>query len=667
MPDNIKSFSLISSVFNQLYSNVNSVDTMPSYSEFKPEMMHYLRQAFYFELFGDNYKSVIKNNELPKNKTVYEFMYYLNHDLYTNLTDNRFVPLKMTLYAKNLMPNRDYDLSNEYTSDVRIGLSNMKSELNIHDKSIETYVLDSLFSDYPFFIESGLTNYAMQNAKHTREIQQHVNNYITQKGHLQLAYGLGLIAPNGYDNQRIKLPYGLFQQKFITSKLQRAVALIYQEVNDWTPMDLKMCSVINRLPMNPESKYWYDSIVFLSGSVSDKTDNPTQSNIRSAFTFGMPDLHNLSMDPVCHLTTSSDEVVQAFYLDNTNPNNYKIHAIQKHKAHPILSPTAEKQTVIRTGTFNPNEIDSTFHMPNCVLQDNIILTNHKPLISTTTDESTWPESQRMNAHLVAHTQTLAPVGNDQFLIGIYGDNSKFEWAQALGLFDLSGRKAYNYYNDISKIPYITGFNSYRLEAATDVTKKWLIIQTIDENNFATFYKYELKPILDKLRNPLSSNRVDINDFKPDDTFYMPKEVKISSYQGFAYDSQFNQIIISSQHYPYEYTVGEDETIPVPYYEKLRAIYFVPWGHADPTNTTLMPLTNMKNTSFTEAINNQVEDVYKPITYATELEGITLFNNTSAYQLCTYHWSDSDLVKQDNSNILMHISWSYFASSDELDN
>ena len=590
---NSKTFNIISSTFNKIYADVNSIDIMPNYSKFNSEMMHYLRQALYYELYGDTYKLIVKDDELPKDKLPYKFADQLNYASDGD-TDNRFIPIKMTLYAKNLMPHHDYDLSNEYTSDFQTGLSNMKSELNLHDKNIKTYVLDVLFSDYPFFIESGLTNYAMQNAKHTREIQQHVNKYITQKGHFQLAYGLGLIAPNGYDNQRVKLPLGLFQQKFVVSKLQRAVALIYQEVNGWTPMDLKMCSVINRLPMNPESKYWYDSIVFLSGSVSDKTDHPTQSNIRSAFTFGMPDLHNLSMDPVCHLTTSSDEVVQAFYLDNTNPNNYKIHAIQKHKAHPILSPTAEKQTVIRTGTFNPNEIDSTFHMPNCVLQDNIILTNHKPLISTNTDESTWPEAQRMNAHLVAHTQTLAPVGNDQFLIGIYGDNSEFEWAQALGLFDLSGRKAYNYYNDISKIPYITGFNSYRLEAATNVTKKWLIIQTIDKDNTATFYKYELKPILDKLRNPLSSNRVDINDFKPDDTFYMPKEVKISSYQGFA-------------------------------------------------------------------------DVYKPITYATELEGITLFNNTSAYQLCTYHWSDSDLVKQDNSNILMHISWSYFASSDELDN
>ena len=50
MPDNIKSFNLISSVFNQLYSNVNSVDTMPSYSEFKPEMMHCQRTKPYMNL-----------------------------------------------------------------------------------------------------------------------------------------------------------------------------------------------------------------------------------------------------------------------------------------------------------------------------------------------------------------------------------------------------------------------------------------------------------------------------------------------------------------------------------------------------------------------------------------------------------------------------------------
>lgn len=664
---NTKTFSIIPSTFNKMYATVNSIDIMPNYSEFKPEIMHYLRQAFYYELYGDTYKLVIKNNKLPDKKPTYEFVNYLHYALYDDVINDKFIPVKMALYAKHLMPKQDYELSNRCTSDFQEGLKRATAELHTATNKIESYTLDALFSDYPFFIESGLTNYAMQNAKHTREIQQRVNKYITQKGHSQIAYELGLIAPNGYDNQRITLPYGLFQQKFITSKLQRSIALIYQEINGWTPMDLKVCSVINRLPMNPESKYWYDSIVFLSGDISDKTDNPTQENIRSAFTLGSPDLHNLSMDPVCHLTTSSSEVVQAFYLDNTNPNNYKIHTIQEHIDKPMLSLTSEEQTVIRTGVFNPNEIDSTFHMPNCVLQDNIVLNNHRPVINSN-DESKWPETQKINAHLVAHTQTLAPVGNDQFLIGIYGDNSKYHWAQALGLFDLSGRKNYNYYNDISKIPYLIGFNAHRLEATTNIDKNLLIVQTIDEDGNATFYKYKLKPILDAMHKPfVEFNRVDINDFKPDDTFYMPKKVKISSYQGFAYDSQFNQIIISSQRHPNKYIIDQDKTIFTPDYNKLRAIYFVPWGHNDPTNTTLMPLTNMKNTSFTEAINNQVSDAYKPITYATELEGITMFSNTSAYQLCTYHWSDSDLVKQDNLNILMHISWSYFASSDELDN
>ena len=273
---NTKTFSIISSTFNKMYANVNSIDIMPNYSEFKPEMMHYLRQAFYYELYGDTYKLVIKNNKLPDKKPTYEFVNYLHYALYDDVINDKFIPVKLALYAKHLMPKQDYELSNRCTSDFQEGLKRATVELHTATNKIESYTLDVLFSDYSFFIESGLTNYAMQRAKHTREIQQRVNNYITQKGHSQIAYELGLIAPNGYDNQRTKLPYGLFQQKFITSKLQRAIALIYQEVNGWTPMDLKMCSVINRLPMNPESKYWYDSIVFLSGDISDKTDNPTQ-------------------------------------------------------------------------------------------------------------------------------------------------------------------------------------------------------------------------------------------------------------------------------------------------------------------------------------------------------------------------------------------------------
>lgn len=68
-----KTFSTISSTFNKIYADVNSIDIMPNYSEFNSEMMHYLRQALYYELYGDTYKLTIKNDELPKDKLSYKF------------------------------------------------------------------------------------------------------------------------------------------------------------------------------------------------------------------------------------------------------------------------------------------------------------------------------------------------------------------------------------------------------------------------------------------------------------------------------------------------------------------------------------------------------------------------------------------------------------------
>lgn len=88
----------------------------------------------------------------------------------------------------------------------------------------------------------------------------------------------------------------------------------------------------------------------------------------------------------------------------------------------------------------------------------------------------------------------------------------------------------------------------------------------------------------------------------------------------------------------------------------RALYMIPWQETNPQKVSFVPITNLKNTTLSESINDQTNDSLKPVTYATELEGIQMASDTSLYQLCVYHWSDKDLVKQDNSNILMRFYW-----------
>lgn len=99
-------------------------------------------------------------------------------------------------------------------------------------------------------------------------------------------------------------------------------------------------------------------------------------------------------------------------------------------------------------------------------------------------------------------------------------------------------------------------------------------------------------------------------------------------------------------------------LPVPKYKTTRAAYIIPWQKADSRNWTIILLTNFKNTSIQELINQQIDSSQQPVFYATELESNILFDNNSnsMYQLIVYHWSDNYKTKQDNLNALVHIFW-----------
>lgn len=661
--------------FNNRYKNIDPVPTMPAYEQFDPNMMYYLRCAFYYELYGGNYRVIVSDNKLTNNNVTRTFINYLNRDTYIGVSNDIFIPMKMTLYMKELMPlhGNDYDLSNEYTDDFSKGLTNLLSQLNVYDKDNTSntfaskrknkdqyiFTLDALFSDYPFYVDSTLSGKRLSYSNYLRSVQQRINNFITQPGHMQIAYRLGLLVPNGYDNQRCTIYAGLHHRKGIYSLIRREISLVYQQINGWSPMDIVEIPITNPLPFNEQSQWCYDAIYALNNDTvppESINKNVSQNDLSAAFdSGGYKYIHNLSMETICHLTLDSSEAVQAFDLNTSNPNEYRLHSVQFHTGKSLIPFEQVKQTVIRTGTFNPNEIDSTYHMPNCVLKDNIVLNNHKPLLKS---ERNWTETDKINANLVAHTQTLASVGNNQFLIGIYGDNSKYHWAQAFGLFDLSGNKNSNDYTDISKIPYLIGFNSYRLEATTHLTRteKQLIVQTIQKDKSVTYYIYDLEPIL---KSMYKNNRTDINSFTPLHTFTVPSNLAdITSYQGFVYNASSKQIIVSSQHYPDDYTIDQDKTICLPRYEMPRALYMIPWQETNPQKVSFVPITNLKNTTLSESINDQTNDSLKPVTYATELEGIQMASDTSLYQLCVYHWSDKDLVKQDNSNILMRFYWDF---------
>ena len=650
-------FNRLAPTFNAIYKNVSTVESMPNFSEFNPRIMHYLRQAFYYELYGLDYADKIKKYaKLPIDQVTNTFVHWLNNDTYDGLENSKLIPIKMSLYTKDLWPDDNYDMTNIYTNSFKYGLANVTYQLNTYDDKQKIYTLDALFSDYAFNVDSTLSGKALEYSNYLRSIQQRINNFTTQPGHMQIAYKLGLLVPNGYDNQRCTIFAGLHRYKGVYSLLRREISLVYQQINGWSPMDIVDMPIINPLPFNKSNQWCYDALYALNHYPTIPTEeinkNVSQADLNQAFDLSSyRNIHNLSMKTVCHLTLDSTDAVQAFYLNKSNPNNYKIHSVQMHTDKSLMPFKEITQTIVQTGTFNPNEIDSTFHMPNCVLKDNIALVNHKPLLKS---EQDWTETDKINANLVAHTQTLAPVGHDQFLIGIYGSNDKYKWAQAFGLFDLSGAKSYNYYSDISKIPYLIGFNAYRLEATTDLNKRLLIIQTIQKDGTSVYYKYDLDPIL---KSMLNNNCTNINNFKPLSIFKVLKSwVNISSYQGFAYNSSLDQVIISSQRHPDQYELNDDKTIFLPKYEMPRALYMLPLKELNPYKASFVSITNLKNTSLSKAINNQMDNSLKPITYATELEGIQMATDTSLYQLCVYHWSDKDLVKQDNSNVLMQFYW-----------
>ena len=219
------------------------------------------------------------------------------------------------------------------------------------------------------------------------------------------------------------------------------------------------------------------------------------------------------------------------------------------------------------------------------------------------------------------------------------------------MISINGKSLYSTEQDM---PYLYGFNAYRLEAITDLKHNLLIVQNITKDSSMIFTQYILSSIVSYLE---MHENADINHFNPiNHSIVNNVRDHINSFQGFSYDYNRNRIIISSQHHPTELEIDPDRTLFLPDYKTPRALYIIPWNNTSFDNWKRITLTNLQGTSIQDAINQQTNDYFKPIQYATEIESNLLASNNSIYQIITYHWSDKMLLKQDNTNSLVKISW-----------
>lgn len=592
-----------------------------------PIVAKYLREALNFDLYNKAYDSKSLANDRQAIDFVNSFA-----ETYDGIENSEFVLLKVALCSQNISADDTYDFSDVWTDTFANDLQKLLSELNVNQTDQSVYTINALLSG--FSIKPVLDN-------RIRTIQQDVNHYFTEDSHLQLAYGMGLVIPDSVDDQYVTVNNESY------SLLKFDLSLIYQNICGLSPIDLYKMPVANNLQTNSQIKKWFEDVYYLNHkSEFSNGATITEADIRNEFNFDNSQVYNLTMESVTRLGLNIPNAVQAFAIDNRKVTSYTIYTLQFDET--LLG----NQELIQVGSFNPNNISDQYHMPVCEF-------NKKITIDT-------PMS--------AHSQTFANADKKyhEFFIGFYrasnAPKSNVPWAQWIGLFDLDSDT--ESYNIQSKVPYLYGFNTYRLEAATDVTHDLFIVQTVNENHEMTFTKYSLSDIVKTLHEKYNDNKdktgttifdfgININQFEKHGSFTIPSKSNIiSSIQGFAYDFQSDSVIVVSQYGPDSAHLNMDQMLPVPKYKTTRAAYIIPWQKADSQNWTIIPLTNFKNTSIQELINQQTDSSQQPVFYATELESNVLFDNNSnsMYQLIVYHWSDNYKTKQDNLNALVHIFW-----------
>lgn len=509
----------IATNFNSQYADNPYIYEMPTYTTYDPDIMKYLRQALYYELYGNNNISELQSGpELKIDDAVNSLIEAIN-TAYFGIENPVFRLTKMALLSKHVIKDKTYELSNICTATMQNGLNMVLQKLNVQDDKQTVYTLNALFSDYLLDIDpdNNYTNDELEHAKSYLDIQKWINHYITKPACIQIPYKLGLVVTDGKNDQTHIFHYPRETDKVEISKMSYMLSLIYQDAQGWTPMNLYKQHVPNDLSTSNDDAFQSLAYAYY---VRFNTNLPSgllePDYIRDAFYFDVQYQHDLTIEPVVHLELVDEHAVQAFYLKKINSSTDKLFTLQLTSSN-ILNWFKRQDEIITVGTFNPTDIDDLYSMPNYSPSRIITISDNKNTGSS--------KDQEINARLVAHSQTFAPINdsNNKFLIGIYrGDtNDNIPWAKMFGLFDLDNSR--NTYNDIRQIHRLEGFNAYRLEAATDLDNDLLIIQIISEKHAITYKKYRLSSIIQSMEKNAVT---DINDFEPLDVYHVPADKNV---------------------------------------------------------------------------------------------------------------------------------------------
>ena len=626
--------------FNDRYGSISGIDHMNYSASFNKQMMHCLRQALYYELYGQSSKFV-NGSKLPHDKIAIDFVNNFANT-YDGVENPAYVPLKMASYAQKLCLDDSYDLSDVWSDTLASSLQKLLSELNVVHSYQTVYTINALLSD--FQIKPDLDSMS-DSAKQLRTIQLDMNQYMSE--HEQLAYSLGLIVPNGVNDQTYSWKSTNISDVKQLSLMQTELQLIYQDASNMAPFIFTGMPVPNRFETPANARKWFKYAYYLKYKKTFDDDFVPDEVVRDVFDLNTKYIDGVRLSPVSQLNLNNAEAVQAFSLNTQDSSSYKLYTLQYYKY--INNNDNE---IINIGTFKPNN-------------NSIITCNFDKTIT-------------LNNELGAHSQTLTPADPyyHEFFIGFHHDDksiifskSSTRWAQWLGLFDLDNGPSL--YTAKSFIPHLVGFDTQRVEASTSPEYNSLVIQKQDANKNIVFVKYQLSSIVDALHDVYKKNKnklfatiddfsVNINSFTPLSTFKIPSDKNILfSNQGFSYSGAQHLIFLSSQYHPSSIDLNMDQKLFVPHYNKGRFIYVIPWNKSDSSHWTAIPQVNFLDTTLGNVANMQVEDGSKPITYATELESnVSVDTNqlASIYQLVVYHWSDKNTIAQPNLNTIVRVSW-----------
>lgn len=443
--------SKVATEFNNMYKNNMHISIMPVYTRYYSDLMLPLRQALYYELYGDkDLDALQKGVELKVDNVTNHLVDTVNNALIGD-TNQIFKLFKMSFIIKQIDKNSLYDLSDEFTNELQNDFKILLKKLNVSQTNQAIYTINALFSNYLLDIDQDNSYNAneLQDAKQYLIIQHWINQYITKPTKLQIPYTLGLIVTNGKDDQLYEYHYPTIHDTCWISRIRFYLSLIYQDANGWTPMNLLHQQVSNNLALSDDAVQSYVFAYFMKHK-NIHSGLITQDDIRDAFDFQSSYEKDLTLDPIVHLTLNQNYVVQAFYLDDSNVNNYRLFTVQCIKSKDIELDNHPDE-MISIGSFDSTQQDTLYHMPNYVPSRYIHIMDRAYTGSS--------EIEKMNAHLAAHTQTCAAVDKttDEFLIGIYRgyDNSKNNWAKMFGLFNLDDN--IDQYDDISTIHRLEGF------------------------------------------------------------------------------------------------------------------------------------------------------------------------------------------------------------------